>query len=122
MMAGSTKKSFDDADEVRTPPQARVDVVDIGGAKVARFTLQPGWRWSTSVKPIAGTDACQFRHVGAAISGRMRAVDADGGEVEIGAGDAYVIQPGHDAWVVGDEPFVAHEFETTTAESWASGT
>jgi hypothetical protein len=120
-MSGLTTKSFDKPDETRTPDKTRVEVIDLDGPKAARFTMQPGWRWSECIKPVAGTDTCQNRHVGAAISGRLTVKHTDGTEVEIGPGDAYRLDPGHDAWVVGDEPFVAYEFESTAAETYATG-
>lgn len=118
-MAGLASKSFAAPDEARTPDKTRVHVVDLGSAKAAELTLQPGWRWSECIKPVAGTDSCQARHVGMVASGRMHVVHDDGTEVEVGAGDAYVIEPGHDAWVVGDEPLVGYEFESTTAATYA---
>jgi hypothetical protein len=121
-MSGITKKSFDEPDEVRNPPMGRIDVVTLGGAKAARFTLQPGWHWAEHVKPIAGTPTCQAHHVGAVVTGRMRVSHPDSGEVEIGPGEAYDLQPGHDAWVVSDETFVGYEFESTTAETFATPT
>ena len=116
-MAGGAKKSFDSPDETRTPPNTRVDVVRLGSATAARFTFQPGWRWSEAIKPVVGTESCQARHVGAVVSGRLHIVHTDGSEEEAGPGDAYVIEPRHDAWVVGDEPVVALEFES--AETYA---
>lgn len=116
-MAGITTKSFDSPDETRTPPNTRVEVVRLGADTAARFTFQPGWRWSESVKPVVGTDSCQARHVGAVVSGRLHVAHTDGTEAEAGPGDAYVIEAGHDAWVVGDEPVVAFEFES--AETYA---
>ena len=118
-MAGVSSKSFDTPDETRTPDKTRVEVVRLGGATAARFTFQPTWRWSECVKPVAGTDSCQARHVGAIVSGRLHVVHNDGTEGEVGPGDAYVIEPGHDAWVVGDEAVVAFEFES--AETYARG-
>jgi hypothetical protein len=118
-MPSTTSKSFDSPDELRTPPKTQVAVVDLGGNKVARLTLQPGWRWSEVIKPIVGGDTCQARHVGAVISGTMHAVGADGVHAEFGPGTAYVIEPGHDAWVVGDTPVLAFEFESTTAGGYA---
>lgn len=117
-MAGITTGSFSSPDETRTPDKTTVEVVALGGANVARLTLQPGWRWSECIKPVAGTDTCQNRHVGAVISGRMRVTHTDGSAADLGPGDAYVIEPGHDASLVGDEPFVALEFESTTAASF----
>lgn len=113
-------KSFDNADETRTPPKTRVDVVSIGDVHAARMTLEPGWRWSECIKPVTGTDSCEKRHVGYAHAGTMHVVQDDGTESEINAGEAYVIDPGHDAWTVGDETFVGFEFESTTAESFAN--
>jgi uncharacterized cupin superfamily protein len=116
---GLIKKSFDEPDETRTPDKTQVNVVALGDMKAGRFTMQPGWRWSECVKPVAGTESCQARHVGAVVSGTMHVVHDDGAEAEIGPGDAYVLEPGHDAWVVGDEPFVGFEFESRTAATYA---
>ena len=118
-MAGVTSKSFESADEVRTPDKARVEVVDLGSAKAMRLTAQPGWRWSESIKPIAGTDSCRARHVGTVVSGSMRVRHDDGTELDLGPGQAYIIEPGHDAWVTSSEPFVGYEFESTTAATFA---
>ena len=76
-----------------------------------RAIFEPGWKWSESVKPIAGTDSCQVAHMGYQISGRMKVRMDDGSEQEFGPGDAGVIPPGHDAWVVGDEPVVFIDFQ-----------
>jgi hypothetical protein len=111
--------SFAGTDQVRTPDKARVEVVDLGTVKVGRFTMEPGWRWSESIKPIVGTDTCQARHVGAVVAGRLAVRHGDGTAVELATGDAYVIEPGHEAWVVGDEAFVGLEFEPVTAEEFA---
>jgi hypothetical protein len=119
-MAGVEKKSFDQPDEVRTPDKTRVDVVEIQDVKAARLTLQPGWRWADCIRPVAGTDSCQARHVGVVASGRMHLKHDDGTELDFGPGDAYLIAPGHDAWVVGGEPFVGYEFEAKTAETYAA--
>lgn len=117
---GVTVKSFDSPDELRSPAMARVEVVDLGPAKAARLTLQPGWSWSTSVKPIAGTDLCQSRHIGIVVSGRMRVRDADGNETIAEPGLAYVIDPGHDAWVEGEDQVVAYEFDSSSAATYAT--
>ena len=117
-MPGITKKSFDAADEVRSPDKTRLEVVDLGSAKAARMTAQPGWRWSECIKPVVGTDSCQARHVGAVLAGSLRIQHEDGSAQDVGPGDAYVIEPGHDAWVTSDEPFVAFEFESVTAGTY----
>jgi hypothetical protein len=118
-MAGIASKSFESPDETRAPDKTKVEVVDLGGVKAARMTLQPGWRWSECIKPVAGTDSCQARHVGTVLSGRIHVKHDDGTEAEMGPGEAYVIEPGHDAWIVGNEPLVGFEFESTTAGSYA---
>ena len=111
-MAGVESKSMDAPDEVRSPDKTRVDVVKLGGNEVGRLTLQPGWRWSECIKPVVGGDRCQADHLGYAVSGRMHIEHDDGTTAEIGPGEAYVIAPGHDAWVLGDEPFVGLEFKS----------
>lgn len=118
-MAGLEARGFDAPDETRRPDKTKIDVVRMGGASVGRFTFEPGWKWSECVKPVVGTDSCQARHVGVAQSGRLHVVHEDGTEGDIGPGDAYVIEPGHDAWVVGDETFVGFEFESRSAEEFA---
>ncbi len=118
-MAGIASKSFDNADEVRTPDKSQVEVVDLGSVKAARMTLQPGWKWSECIKPMVGTESCQVHHVGTAAAGTLRVEHEDGTSVEIGPGDAYVIEPGHDAWVIGAEPFVGYEFDSQAAATYA---
>jgi mannose-6-phosphate isomerase-like protein (cupin superfamily) len=99
-----------DPGEIKTFDRGHIDVVKIGAATINRNTFEPGWRWSTSVKPIAGTESCQAHHVGVILSGRLGVETEDGDGVEIGPGEAYEIEPGHDGWVVGDEAVVAVEF------------
>ena len=118
-MAGVQSRGFDSPDETRTPDKTRVDVVRMGGATVGRFAFEPGWRWSDCVKPVVGTDSCQLHHVGVVHAGRLAIKHEDGTELEIGPGDAYVIEPGHDAWVVGDETVVGYEFDSKAAETFA---
>jgi len=108
-MAGIQTGDFDSPDETRTPEKTRVDVVRIGDTTAGRFTFEPGWKWSECVKPVAGTESCQARHVGVVHSGRLRVTHED----------AYVIEPGHDAEVLGDERFVGFEFESRSAEEYA---
>ena len=120
-MAGIDSRAFDSPDESRTPEKTRVDVVRMEGATAARMTFEPGWKWSECVKPVAGTDTCQARHVGVVQSGRLHVTHEDGTETDLGPGDAYVIEPGHDAWVVGDDAFVGYEFESHSAEEYARG-
>jgi hypothetical protein len=105
-----TSKSFESPDETKTFDRVQVHVVKVGGSTISRFTYEPGWRWSTSVKPIVKTESCQAHHVGYLLSGRLHVATDDGGDAEIGVGEAYDIQPGHDGWVVGDEAVVSVEF------------
>ena len=105
-MASTEHKSFASADETRTFEKGMVDLIDVGGGRVGRLTLQPGWRWSEHVKPIAGTDWCEAPHFQYQVSGRIHVVMQDGTEFESVAGDVTVLPSGHDAWVVGDEPVV----------------
>jgi hypothetical protein len=118
-MAGVESRAFDSPDETRTPDKTRVEVVRMGGTTAARMNLSPGWSWAECIKPVVGGESCQNRHVGLLQSGVMRVRHSDGTEQDIRAGEAYVIEPGHDAWVVGDEPVVGFEFESKTAEEYA---
>ena len=120
-MAGVESRDFDSPDETRTPDKTKVDIVRMGDTTVGRFAFEPGWRWSECVKPVAGTESCQARHVGVVHSGRITVKHEDGTELELGPGDAYIIEPGHDAWVEGDETFVGFEFESKSAEEYAKG-
>jgi len=97
-----------------------VDIVRLGDVQVARFTMQPGWRWSECIKPVADTESCRARHVGVVVTGRMHVAQDDGSEAEAGAGEAYVIEAGHNAWVVGEDTFVGYEFEARTVETHAT--
>ena len=102
-------KSFDHPDEKRRPPKTQVDVVNIGGATLGRFTFEPGWRWSETVKTVVHTDSCQNNHLGFCTSGTLTVQLDNGTGMTIQAGDAYSIPAGHDAWVEGDETFVGYE-------------
>jgi mannose-6-phosphate isomerase-like protein (cupin superfamily) len=118
-MAGAQSRAFDSPDETRTFANGKFDVIRLGDNNVARFTFEPGWKWSESVKPIAGTDLCQKHHIGYVVQGQLRVVTKDGDEVEVGPGDAYEIMPGHDAWVVGNQTWIGLEFESKTAAEYA---
>ena len=97
------KKEPGPPDETRTFDQGQSQVVSLGDFTVTRNTLEPGWRWSEHVKPIAQTDSCQVPHTGYVVSGRLKVAMDDGSEEEFGPGDAYVIPPGHDGWIEGEE-------------------
>jgi len=98
--------NFAEPTEVREFPNGRAELVEIGGAVVGRLTLQPGWRWSNDVKPIAGTEMCEAPHMQYQVQGRLHVVMDDGAELETGPGDVVSLPARHDAWVVGDEPVV----------------
>jgi hypothetical protein len=102
-------RSLDSAEHVQTFDNGKAEIVTVAGSTLRRLTFQPGWRWSESLKKIAGTDSCQTHHVGYAISGHLHVTADDGSEQEIRAGDAYNIPPGHDGWIIGDETFVSVE-------------
>jgi class 3 adenylate cyclase len=105
------RRRFSEPSDVRMLPRGRIDVVELDDLVVGRMSYEPGWRWSVDIKPIAGTDTCQYHHVGVTLSGRLRVEMPDGTELEIAPGDVFEIPPGHDAWVVGDEPWVSVDFE-----------
>lgn len=109
-MAGPQRKALDQPDETRPIDKGKVDVVQVGSGTVMRTTLEPGWRWSESVQPVVGGDSCQVDHFGYCISGELHVQMNDGEELDIGPGDVVRIPPGHDAWVIGNEPYVAVDF------------
>lgn len=103
-------KSFATADDIRTMPKVRFETVGLDEAMVSHCTFEPAWRWSTDMGPLVGTRTCQMRHFGYTISGSMRIVMDDGETLDIGPGAVFEIPPGHDKWVLGDEPWVAIEW------------
>ena len=109
-MARLQRKRFTDPSEVRHVPHGRVDIVELDDVVVGRMTHEPGWRWSVDVKAIAGTELCEYHHLGYTLSGHLRSQLADGTQLDIGPGDVFEVPPGHDSWVVGDEPWVAVDF------------
>jgi len=109
------RKSFSTPDQVRTFPTGRIDIVTLDETAIGRFVFAPGWRWSKDVAPITGTHSCQHRHLGYTIAGSLRVRMDDRTELTIGPGDAYEIPPGHDAWVIGDEPWNSVEFASAHA-------
>jgi quercetin dioxygenase-like cupin family protein len=113
-------KSLENPDEIReTADKGRVALVGLGAVTVGRATFEPGWRWSEHVKALAGTELCEATHTGYVISGHQLVRMADGSEVELKPGDAFVIGSGHDAWVVGDEPCVT--LDITGIADYAKG-
>ena len=112
-MSGLVRKNFDSPEETRKfeAGSGQVDLVNLEGGPVGRATFESGWKWSTHVKPIAGTDSCQAPHMGYVISGRMKVVMDDGQEDTFGPGDFMICPPGHDAWIVGDEACVVIDWQ-----------
>lgn len=119
-MAGFEVRNFEAPDETRSPDKTMVANVQVGGVKVGRLTLQPGWRWSECIKPVVGTEWCEAHHLGVMLAGTLRIVHRDGSEGDVHPGEAYNVQPGHDAWVVGDETVVGVEFDPSTVETYAT--
>jgi hypothetical protein len=108
---GAEHRSFSNPDDVRQFPQGRVELIDIGGASVARATFEPGWRWSTSVQPLVGTRLCEAPHFQYHVSGTLRVQMDDGTQFDCRPGDFSSLPSGHDAWVIGDEPVVVIDFQ-----------
>ena len=104
-------------DETRTFDHGKIQVSSVGGEPIGRFVFDPGWKWSTSVKPLVKTDSCQQTHTGYIISGKLRVRMDDGTEAEAGPGEVMYVPPGHDAWTVGNEPCVGIDF--TGAKTYA---
>src|SRR6202040_4258672 len=100
-------KRFEAPDEVRVLQKGRFELVQVGGMTIGRATYQPGWKWSEHVGKAAGAKVCMVEHVGMVVSGRATAAMEDGRVIEMKAGDVFYIAPGHDSWVVGDEPYVS---------------
>ena len=106
-MGKMQKKSLNSPDETRSFDKGKIELATIDGITFGRATFDQGWKWSKSVKPIAKTESCQAPHTQYFISGRLKVVMDDGTEKEFGPGDFGIIPPGHDAWVIGNEPVVA---------------
>ena len=104
-------RSFNKPDEVREFPNGKVELITVGGATVGRATFKPGWRWSTSVQPLAKTKSCEAPHFQYHIAGTIHIVMDDGTAFDCGPGDVSLLPMGHDAWVVGDEPVVIVDFQ-----------
>jgi hypothetical protein len=106
MTAQAEHKKFGEPDETRGFERGELALLKIGGAEIGLLTLQPGWRWSEHVKPLAGTELCEAPHFQYHITGTLHIVMADGSEFDAVPGDVTALPQGHDAWVVGDEPVV----------------
>lgn len=111
------KKNVKQPDETRTFPKGKVDLVKLNDVTLGQATFEPGWKWSECIKPIVSTESCQMLHTGYQLSGKLHVKMDDGTEMEFGPGDISYIPPGHDAWVVGNEPVVA--IDTTGMKEYA---
>jgi quercetin dioxygenase-like cupin family protein len=108
-------KRLDGPDEERRFEKGLFRLVSVGGAEIGRAEYQPGWRWSEHVGPTAGTASCEVEHVGLVISGRAAVKMDDGEQRVLGPGDVFYVPPGHDSWVVGDEPYVSLHLQGAAA-------
>jgi hypothetical protein len=103
-------KRFDHPDEIRMFPKGKFELIHVGSMTIGRATYQPGWKWSVDVGAAVGAAICDVEHVGMVISGTATAAMKDGRVIEMKAGDVFYIAPGHDSWVVGDDPYVSLHF------------
>jgi hypothetical protein len=103
-------KRFDQPDEIREFDLGKFELVKIGGMTIGRATYRPGWKWSVHVGAPLGQDSCHVEHVGMVVSGCAAAAMDDGRVIEMRSGDVFYIPPGHDSWVVGNEPYVSLHF------------
>ncbi|MFZ5557803.1 MAG: cupin domain-containing protein [Pseudomonadota bacterium] len=110
-MESAELKSFGKPDDVREFPKGRLELLNVGGVTVGRAVFEPGWRWSTSVQPIAQTKSCEAPHFQYHVSGTLMILMDDGTQLECRPGDVSLLPSGHDAWVVGDEPAVVVDFQ-----------
>lgn len=112
-MTGIVRRGFDSADETRRfeDGKGRLDLLNTDSGPVGRAVFEPGWQWSQHIKPIAQTDSCEAAHVGYIVSGRLKIVMDDGESIEAQPGDFIQVDPGHDAWVLGDEPCVVLDWQ-----------
>jgi mannose-6-phosphate isomerase-like protein (cupin superfamily) len=106
-MSSLTKGTLNNPDETRSFNKGKLELVTLDGVTFSRLTLEPGWKWSEAVQPIVKTPSCQVHHVGFVVSGYMRVKMDNGEEQEFGPGDTYIVPPGHDAWIVGNDTYVA---------------
>lgn len=115
------RRPFGEPDNVREVPFGHLETYDMGEIRLGRSVLQPGWRWSESIKPISRTELCEYHHIGVCLSGRMRIRMREGAELTIDAGQFYEIPAGHESWVDGDEPYVNIEWQPSVAFGQSEG-
>lgn len=105
-MQSTEHKTFGSPDETREFPRGRAEILQVGDSEIGRLVLEPGWRWSNDVRPIAGTQSCEAPHFQYHVSGHLAIRMDDGTEFVAGPGDITSLPSGHDAWVVGEESVV----------------
>jgi quercetin dioxygenase-like cupin family protein len=110
MVSKLQKKSLDSPDEIIKSEKEKIELVNLGGFSIARVTLEPGWSWEKYVKPQEKTDSCQVAHTSLILSGRVRSVMDDGTVIDGGPGDVAIVPPGHNTWVIGNEPCIIIDF------------
>ncbi|MDQ2673119.1 MAG: hypothetical protein M3Y40_00505 [Chloroflexota bacterium] len=115
------RRPFGEPDNVREVPFGHLETYDMGEIRLGRSILQPGWRWSESIKPISRTELCEYHHLGVCLRGRMRIRTREGAELTITAGQFYEIPAGHEAWVEGDEPYENIEWQPSVAFGQSEG-
>ena len=103
-------RRFDDPDRARTFAKGSFELIELAGMTLGRARYEPGWKWSKHVGDPDGQSRCQVEHVGLVLSGRAMVEMDDGTTIEMRAGDVFHVPPGHDSWVVGDEPYVSLHF------------
>ncbi len=103
-------KRFETPDEVRLFEKGKFELVHLGGMTIGKATYEPGWRWSEHVGKTLGKQSCDVEHVGMVVAGCATAAMNDGTIKELRAGDLFHIAPGHDSWVVGEEPYISLHF------------
>jgi mannose-6-phosphate isomerase-like protein (cupin superfamily) len=104
------KKNLASPDVVRRCGHGKLELATLEDISLARVILQPGWKWSESIRPMVNTESCTVHHTQYVISGRLKIVMNDGSQMDLEPGDFASIPPGHDAWVIGNEPFVCVDF------------
>jgi hypothetical protein len=116
-------KSWSSPDDTMTPDKTHAATIKFGPVTITKANMQPGWKWSECIKPHVGTESCQAGHIGVLMQGSIHVISDDGTEITIKAGEAYRLAPGHDAWVVGDEPALGIEFATDSKDfaAWTRG-
>jgi class 3 adenylate cyclase len=109
-MARLQVKAFSAPDQVRDFPLVHIETIDLDDVHVGHCRFEPGWRWSTSFGPMLGSASCPIRHLGYTLSGSLHVAMDDGQAMDLGPGTVFDIPPGHDKWVIGDEPWITVEW------------